>query len=111
MPASASHEEAHEACETRWATQGLQRAVAANPHRDRSLHGCSPERCAACFALEAINAPSTHHTFLTIGPSSGPDGITPCDLLGKNRARSAECVSSSGRDDPLLAFGELGGNP
>jgi copper type II ascorbate-dependent monooxygenase-like protein len=31
-------------------------------------------------ALQAINPPGTHHTFLTIGPASGPDGVTPCDF-------------------------------
>ncbi len=31
-------------------------------------------------ALQAINPPGTHHTFLTIGPPSGPDGVTDCDV-------------------------------
>ena len=31
-------------------------------------------------ALEAINPLGTHHTFLTIGPPSGSDGVTACDV-------------------------------
>jgi hypothetical protein len=29
-------------------------------------------------AMDAINPPGTHHTFLTIGPKSGPDGVKAC---------------------------------
>jgi hypothetical protein len=36
-------------------------------------------------ALQAINPLGTHHTFLTIGPSSGPDGVTPCDFTVNHR--------------------------
>jgi len=30
--------------------------------------------------VQAINPPGTHHTFLTIGESTGPDGVTPCEV-------------------------------
>jgi hypothetical protein len=29
-------------------------------------------------SFDAINPPGTHHTFLTMGPPSGPDGVTRC---------------------------------
>ncbi len=36
-------------------------------------------------ALQAINPLGTHHTFLTIGPPSGPDGVTACDVTVHHR--------------------------
>jgi hypothetical protein len=36
-------------------------------------------------ALQAINPLGTHHTFLTIGPPSGPDGVTACNVADNHR--------------------------
>jgi hypothetical protein len=36
-------------------------------------------------ALQAINPLGTHHTFLTIGEPSGPDGVTACDVTVHHR--------------------------
>jgi hypothetical protein len=35
-------------------------------------------------AFEAINPPGTHHTLLTAGDPSGPDGVTPCTAADNN---------------------------
>ena len=32
-------------------------------------------------AFDAISPPGTHHTVLTVGPASGPDGISECDAF------------------------------
>jgi hypothetical protein len=37
------------------------------------------DRDLAIGGFEALNPPGTHHTVLTVGPPSGPDGLTPCD--------------------------------
>jgi hypothetical protein len=43
-------------------------------------------------ALDAINPPGTHHTFLTMGPQSGPDGVTACTFTENH----AEAIFGSG---------------
>jgi hypothetical protein len=53
-------------------------------------------------AFDAINPLGTHHTFLTVGPPSGPDGVTPC-FVAENHG---EAIFGSGVGTSPIEFPE-----